>query len=191
MSHEYTSPALGLKHQEIARPLPDMNVCAEQAPSSSGRAAQAYAAAPSPQRAPRPAASPQHIQRRGLLGALMNLPVTAISGSLGLLSGVIRLSAAAVSFIGSNLLPAPWYNKIRGRRPSMKSLTKQKPLVLKASQSSHFCASLKTSANSVLYKSTIYRSTVCVLHCYGYQGIWCKHARGGAPHFSRHASDRL
>ena len=73
----------------------------------------------------------------------MNLPVTAISGSLGLLSGVIGLSATALSFIGSHLLPTPWYNKIRGKRPSMKPLTKEKPLVVKASPSSHMCASLK------------------------------------------------
>ena len=57
----------------------------------------------------------------------MGIPVTAISGSLGLLSGVIGLSATALSFIGSHLLPAPWYHKIRGRRLTMKPSRSRSP----------------------------------------------------------------
>ena len=92
---------------------------AEQAPSSTSRAAQAYPIS-SPQRAPVPSAPPmpqqrqQQMQQRGLLGSLMNLPIAALSSSFGLLFGVLGLSATAAAFIGSHILPAPWYSRIRG-----------------------------------------------------------------------------
>lgn len=94
--------------------------CADQVPSSTSRAAQAYQTASSPQRVSRPPPPPQpqqqqnHMQQRGLLASLMNLPIVAITGSFGLLFGVIGLSASAAAYIGSRILPAPWYSRIRG-----------------------------------------------------------------------------
>lgn len=69
-------------------------LCADQAPPSTiTRAAQAYPTS-SPQRIPRPPPPPQQppqpMQQRGLLGALMNLPIVAITGSFGLLFGSHR-----------------------------------------------------------------------------------------------------
>ena len=93
-------------------------LCADQAPpSTTTRAAQAYPTS-SPQRIPRPPPPPQQppqpMQQRGLLGALMNLPIVAITGSFGLLFGAIGLSTSAAAYLGSQLLPASWYNRIRG-----------------------------------------------------------------------------
>jgi hypothetical protein len=88
---------------------------AEQVPPTGQRyEPQANVLPPPP---PPSASTRRELQRRGLMGTLIQLPRSAFSTGLGLLLGVVGLGAAAIAFLGSRILPAPVMASLQSEAP--------------------------------------------------------------------------
>ena len=106
---------------------PELTVClktrADQAPTTSQAASIPHpASAPQRQQQPPPPPTPslaqRQIQRRGILGALAQLPRSAWHSGFGMVLGVVRLGAAAIAYLGSRILPGPLLAAIKGATPA-------------------------------------------------------------------------